>query len=245
MFCNIKNRLLLQFHITGNCNLKCKHCYRSEGNAEPLAYEQVIQVIEQYKSLLKRYNDKHGIKRRGHINITGGEPFIRKDIKQILRYLGSNKEFFSYGILSNGSFIDKEMTAVLKETSVSFIQLSLDGDRKTHDFLRKDGDYDRVLATAKMLEKSEKLSAMGENADAITLLITAGMIFIPRVIIFIDTKKAKKKLKGVQVNGKEIKLDDSGEKGKSEKTTRPTSNNTITAGKTDDSSILSSLSPLA
>ena len=88
------------------------------------------------------------------INITGGEPFIRKDIKEVLKYLGENKEFFSYGILSNGSFINDELIYLLKETNVSFIQLSIDGDRKTHDYLRAPGDYDRVLETAKRLEKN-------------------------------------------------------------------------------------------
>ena len=155
MICTVHNRLLLQFHITGNCNLQCKHCYRAEGNIEPLKYDDVIAVIEQYKVLLSRYNKLHNINRPGHINITGGEPFIRKDIKQILRYLGDNREIFSYGILSNGSFIDESMMALLKDTKVSFVQLSLDGDRKTHDFLRKEGDYDRVLKTAQTLEKNK------------------------------------------------------------------------------------------
>ena len=144
----------MQFHITGKCNLKCKHCYREEGNVEPLTYSDVIKVIEQYKDLLKKYNKHHSIKKRGHINITGGEPFIRKDIKDILKYLGENSKLFSYGILSNGSYIDDEMIAVLKQTNVSFVQLSIDGNREAHDYLRKQGDYDRVFKTAKYLEKN-------------------------------------------------------------------------------------------
>ncbi len=94
------------------------------------------------------------MKRKGHINITGGEPFFRKDIKEILEYLGENKEHFSYGILSNGSFIDDKTIKILKETDVSFIQLSLDGNRKMHDSLRAEGDYKRVLKTAGYLEKN-------------------------------------------------------------------------------------------
>ena len=154
MICNSKNRLLLQFHITGRCNLRCKHCYRTEGDVEPLGYDDIIKVIEQYKELLKSYNKLHNIKRRGHINITGGEPFIRKDIKQILNYLGENKESFSYGVLSNGSYVE-DLIELLKETGVSFVQLSLDGDKKTHDLLRGKNDYSRVLKTAKMLEKNK------------------------------------------------------------------------------------------
>ena len=147
-------RLLLQFHITGRCNLRCKHCYRTEGDVETLSKEDVFNIIEQYKELLAEYNKRHRLRKKGHINITGGEPFIRSDIKEILRYLGENKDVFSYGILSNGSFIDDEMISILKDTGVTFVQLSLDGDRKMHDSLRADGDYDRVLKTAKYLQKN-------------------------------------------------------------------------------------------
>ena len=93
LYCGNQSRLLLQFHITGRCNLRCKHCYRMEGDVEPLSYENVISVIEQYKELRREYNARHQIRRRGHINITGGEPFFRADIKEILkRFRGHPKE---------------------------------------------------------------------------------------------------------------------------------------------------------
>ena len=153
MFCNAHSRLLLQFHITGRCNLQCKHCYRTEGDVETLSYDDVISAIEQFKDLRTKYNLQHNIKRKAHINITGGEPFFRKDIKEILLYLGRNKEHFTYGVLSNGSFIDDEMIKILLETEVTFVQLSIDGNKNMHDFLRAEGDYDRVLKTAEYLEK--------------------------------------------------------------------------------------------
>ncbi|MBP3415528.1 MAG: SPASM domain-containing protein, partial [Clostridia bacterium] len=90
----------------------------------------------------------------GHINITGGEPFFREDIGRILEYLGENREYFTYAILSNGSFIDDAVIRVLKESGVSFIQLSIDGNREMHDHLRAEGDYDRVLRTAEFLENN-------------------------------------------------------------------------------------------
>ncbi len=154
MFCENQSRLVLQFHITGRCNLRCKHCYRTEGDVETLSYEDIIGVIDSFLALCKQYNQRHGIKKRGHINLTGGEPFMRGDIRQILRYLGAQRSRLTYGILSNGSFLDSEMIELLKETEVSFVQLSLDGNRKTHDALRATGDFRRVLKTASALEKA-------------------------------------------------------------------------------------------
>ena len=154
MFCYNNTRILMQFHITGKCNLRCKHCYRSEGDVEPLTFENIVDIIEQFKELRGIYNDRHDIKCKGHINITGGEPFARADIEEILLYLGRNNRYLSYGVLSNGSFIDDEMVEILKKTKVSFVQLSIDGNREIHDDLRAPGDYDRVLNKAENLEKN-------------------------------------------------------------------------------------------
>ncbi len=153
MICDNANRLLLQFHITGRCNLRCKHCYRTEGNVEPLSTEDVLQIIDQFAALQQQYNKLHNLQKKGHINITGGEPFMRQDIDQILHHLGSYRNQLSFGILSNGSFLNKERIATLKENGVSFVQLSIDGDRATHDSLRAPGDYDRTFQTAHLLEQ--------------------------------------------------------------------------------------------
>lgn len=154
MFCEQQNRIVLQFHITGRCNLQCKHCYRTEGDVEPLSFEDVIDVIDQFIVLKNKYNKQHGIKKRGHINLTGGEPFSRKDIKEIIKYLGNNRSQITYSLLSNGSFIDEGIIELLKETEISFVQLSIDGNKKTHDSLRAQGDYNRVFNKAEMLESA-------------------------------------------------------------------------------------------
>ena len=152
--CSNANRLLLQFHITGRCNLRCKHCYRTEGDVQPLSTQDVFRVLEQFEQLRRSYNQKHGFRKRGHINITGGEPFIREDIDEILDYLGSHREQYSFGVLSNGSFLNEDRIRRLKENGVAFVQLSIDGDPQIHDSLRAPGDYDRVFQTAKKLERS-------------------------------------------------------------------------------------------
>lgn len=154
MFCNTHNRLVLQFHITGRCNLRCKHCYRTEGDVEALTFDNVKDIINQFLELCEKYNAAHKIKKRGHINITGGEPFVHRDIKKIITYLGDKQSQLTYSILSNGSFINQEVIELLKQTKVSFVQLSIDGDKKTHDFLRAPGDYVRVFKIAEMLEKA-------------------------------------------------------------------------------------------
>ena len=95
----------------------------------------LTDVIDKFCELRRQYNLQHGIKKRGHINLTGGEPFCRADIRDIIGYIHKRCDELTYGVLSNGSFIDDELMKLLKQTDVSFVQLSIDGDRKTHDFL--------------------------------------------------------------------------------------------------------------
>ena len=114
MFGSNQRRLTLQFHITGKCNLRCKHCYRAEGDVEPLTFAQIRMVVEQLLQLREAYNAHYGIRKRAHINLTGGEPFFREDIDQILRCLGQYKDRLTYGVLTNGSFLDAQTVQVLK-----------------------------------------------------------------------------------------------------------------------------------
>ena len=144
------NRFIMQFHITGRCNLQCKHCYRTEGNVEPLSYDDVIGVIDQYEVLMSRYNREHGLDRKGQINITGGEPFIRDDIFEIINYIGRHK--LPFGVLTNGSFLTDRAIKCLKRNKVSIVQLSIDGNCNTHDELRALGDYKRTFEIAAKLE---------------------------------------------------------------------------------------------
>ncbi len=160
------NRLLMQFHVTGRCNLRCKHCYRLEGNVQPLSTENVKSIILQYNDLLNAYNANNKIRCNGQINLTGGEPFIREDICEIIEFIGSFRQTFGYAVLSNGSFIDEEIIRLLKSTNAAFVQLSIDGDEATHNYLRAEGDYERVFKTAEMLETNGVKTYISFTANA-------------------------------------------------------------------------------
>lgn len=147
-------RILLQFHVTGRCNLRCRHCYREEGNIEPLSTGDVLEVLRQYEELKDAFNASRGSTRRGHINLTGGEPFMREDMPEILRYMATRRHSYTYGVLSNGTMLSKDYIALLKETGVTHVQLSIDGRREVHDELRAPGDYDRTMRKAAELERA-------------------------------------------------------------------------------------------
>lgn len=114
----------------------------------------MVDVIDQFLELKALFNRRHHSKRRGHINITGGEPFLHGDIERILCCLGARRDSVGYGVLSNGSFPTDERIALLKETGCTHVQLSIDGSRSYHDSMRGAGDYDRVFRVAQQLEQN-------------------------------------------------------------------------------------------
>ena len=147
--------LTLQWHITERCNLRCSHCYQEGGSEEELSYDELLQVLEQFKSLLGACNAfanlEHASPIGGHITVTGGEPFIRRDFLELLEVFAANARYISFSILTNGSFIDDAMARRLRQLGPTSIQLSIEGGQATHDGIRGAGDLERTVGAAERL----------------------------------------------------------------------------------------------
>jgi radical SAM protein with 4Fe4S-binding SPASM domain len=139
----------LQWHITERCNWHCKHCYQSEEyKKEELSLAQMKVVFNQYILLIKHL----GIHRNSaFINVTGGEPFMRKDFFEFLKYLHKKGHLFNLGILSNGSFITKKNAKKLKSLGVSYYQISIEGLEEYNDSIRGKGSFKKIIRAIKIL----------------------------------------------------------------------------------------------
>lgn len=150
----VPDGLLFQWHITERCNLRCEHCYQDVYSGKELTFNQQLEVLEQFKDLLNSWRSKTKNENlRGHITITGGEPFVRNDFLDLLQVFAQHKSFFSFAILTNGSFIDSKMAAKLTDLGPSFIQVSLEGTKNTHDEIRGDGNFEQTVSAIKNLVK--------------------------------------------------------------------------------------------
>lgn len=149
-------RIVMQLHITGRCNLNCRHCYMDDMicGHDDLSTQDIHDILEQYIELKQRFAVLTNTERRGQVNVTGGEPFIRGDMPQIIEMLAKRKREFGFGILTNGTLIRDEEIRCMQRAQVSFVQLSLDGCRQTHDYLRAPGNYEATMKTARRLESS-------------------------------------------------------------------------------------------
>ena len=144
--------LLLQWHITERCNRRCSHCYQEAYSGEELRFPDLLRIVKQFKDLLGRRNGPgKGPPIRGHVTVTGGEPFVRRDFLDLLEVFAANRAHFSFAILTNGSFIDEAMARRLRELGPAFVQVSIEGTRDAHDAIRGPGDFDQTLAALKTL----------------------------------------------------------------------------------------------
>lgn len=143
-------RLLLQWHITERCNLRCAHCYQETHSGKELEFCELLDVLRQFKELLNIMRMENG-RAYGHITITGGEPFIRSDFLGLLDILSANRKYFSFAILTNGSFIDDAMARCLRNLKTAFIQVSIDGSKFTHDSIRGTGNFEKTVSAIKCL----------------------------------------------------------------------------------------------
>ena len=155
---------IAQWDINNECNLNCKHCRVSEKN------DNEKLSLREAKNLLAElwYNEIT------MLNLSGGEPFIRKDIFQILDYA---QKFEDIVITTNGTLLDEEKCKKISTYKNIKLSISLDGLEETHDkFRRKKGAFKKVIDTLPILNKYKikyaiKYTLSKETAeDAIKLL---------------------------------------------------------------------------
>ena len=123
--------------VTYRCNARCSMCNRYKAPSKP---EEEIS-IETIRKLPKMY----------FTNITGGEPFIRTDLPDIVRELYKKSDRIV--ISTNGFFTDR-IVALAKEFPQIGIRISIEGLEKTNNEIRGlENGYQRGYQTLKTLRE--------------------------------------------------------------------------------------------
>ncbi len=129
--------------ITNRCNLRCKYCYYYSGpgdTGQDLPLEEWLTFF-----------DELGRCAVMDVSIAGGEPFLRKDLRQVIERVVRNRMRFS--ILSNGTLITDEMAEFLKQTQqCKHVQVSIDGSKpEIHDVGRGAGNFAKAVRGIRIL----------------------------------------------------------------------------------------------
>ncbi|RYU92590.1 GTP 3',8-cyclase MoaA [Mucilaginibacter terrigena] len=139
----------LRLAVTDRCNLRCFYCMPAEGldwlsRRELMTYEEMLRAC----SLLV----KMGIEK---IRITGGEPFVRKDIMQLLTALSKLDGLKELSLTTNG-VLTAPHVAELKRIGVRSVNLSLDTlDANRFFAITRRDEFASVMETMEELLKHD------------------------------------------------------------------------------------------
>lgn len=140
----------LQWHLTDNCDQRCKHCYIYAGKNfstnNELSIETLAEVLKDFIETCKK------MKRSPFISVTGGDPLLYKDIWQFVALLKKNNVPFA--ILGNPFHITNAVAKKLKFYGCINYQMSLDGLEHTHDLIRKKNSFAATLSKIDCLKKA-------------------------------------------------------------------------------------------
>ena len=168
----MKEYFAFQWHITDECDQRCKHCYIfSEDTCkktEAMGWEQLQDTFYNCLDFCQVYH------RLPYFYITGGDPILHPDFWRLLSLLKEHEVPFT--VLGNPFHLTDEVCRKLKSFGCQRYQLSLDGMRETHDWFRKPGSF------ACTLEKIGCIKRSGIRAVIMTTVSGANLKEMPDII---------------------------------------------------------------
>ena len=138
----------LDLIITEQCNSRCKICSiwrEGKKSRNELSLEDVRKVL-----------DSRCLEDVGCIDISGGEPFLRQDLTEIVKLINSKLPKARLSISTNALEPETILKSVAQINNICDIDLriSLDGLEKTHNFQRGVKDaFQRVIRTVELISK--------------------------------------------------------------------------------------------
>jgi MoaA/NifB/PqqE/SkfB family radical SAM enzyme len=138
--------------ITCRCNSRCKTCniWKKRDYEEPSMSD------------LKRFADSSIFRKVKFLTLTGGEPFLRKDIDEIVNMFKKRNPKLHITILTNALLPEVIYEKTKKMPRDVVITLSFNGNEKAHDETRGvKGNFKKLLKTIESMKK------LGQNMSFI------------------------------------------------------------------------------
>ncbi len=128
----------LRLAVTDRCNLRCNYCMPAEG-INFAKNDKLFTIDELYT--LSKIMVEQGIDK---IRITGGEPFVRKDLMVLLRKMAVLDGLKDISITTNATLIGPYIDE-LKELGITNINVSMDAiNKETFDTITRRKEYETV-----------------------------------------------------------------------------------------------------
>ncbi|EQB22717.1 Molybdenum cofactor biosynthesis protein MoaA [Dehalobacter sp. UNSWDHB] len=144
--------------LTQRCNQNCRFCFADAGHA--LAEMSLEEISSLYDSLLERSPG-----RPFNIQLSGGEPTLRKDLAEIIR-LGKEKGFPYIQVNSNGKLLaaDPAYAQSLAAAGLDCVFLQFDGT--------DDDVYREIRSEPLLAVKKQAIKNCGQAGVSVVLVVT-------------------------------------------------------------------------
>lgn len=161
----------LRLAVTDRCNLRCFYCMPEEGikympKRELLTFEEIERLVTMLAQM--------GISK---IRLTGGEPFVRNDLMQLIRKIVSIDGIKDVHLTTNG-ILTKQHIPELKKLGIASVNLSMDTlDRERFKMITRRDEFGRTRDTLQSLLDHEipvKINTVvmdGKNTEDILSLV--------------------------------------------------------------------------
>lgn len=129
----------LRLAVTDRCNLRCNYCMPAEGIN--FAKKEQLLSTDEFKTVARILVDM-GIDK---IRLTGGEPFVRKDLMELMRFLSALDGLKDISVTTNATLVGPHIEE-LKFLGIKNINVSLDAINKdTFKKITRRDNYEVVM----------------------------------------------------------------------------------------------------
>ena len=153
----------LAINLTDACQLKCKHCYNQDVSRKNkfMTYDEFVFLFNKHQNLQNTFNGF--VCNIQNIFLSGGEVTLNPHLFDILLFLYKNN--INVYIATNGIQIPYNIINLMHQyKNQTHVQISIDGLKETHEFIRGEGTYDKSVATI------NKLIELGFDVRANTVI---------------------------------------------------------------------------
>jgi len=134
--------VLSEIALTYRCNLQCEFCYVGRHDSAELGSADIKKLL--FKIVREA--------RIPSVSFTGGEPLLRADIAELVRYARLSGLWTN--LITNATLLDQRMVDRLKNAGLSSCQVSIEGPTPdTHDRITNQaGSFDKTVAALGRLQ---------------------------------------------------------------------------------------------
>ena len=157
------SRLNITLMMTMECNFRCTYCFERTSEQEHICEEYIDPeaFCKWIMNIVKRYSIAEV-----SICFHGGEPTLAVDNIMIIaaklrEFFETNHIFYLFTMVTNGSLLNELIAQKLVRCGIRIVQITIDGDQKTHDARRfmvnGEGSFNTIIHNIRHLPESIKV----------------------------------------------------------------------------------------